>query len=103
MMLHERKFTNKIIDKITIYLNNKTKEFEEDTLIFNEPVEKYTKIKNHNGYPFLIDENGKLVYPRGLGGKIILETFVKIKNNEFYAYKDFNGKKFKVKHKQKKP
>lgn len=97
MMLHERPLSNIVIKKINTYLQNYIKILGNDTLHFNNKIGEYVGIKNHYGYPFLIKENGSIVYPRGSGGKVIMCTFLSLKNKDFHSRNKLDGYTYRVK------
>jgi hypothetical protein len=96
-MLHEKKLTNVVIEKIRERLVYSTTSLQKEMLYFNKPIGEYVGIKLHHDHPFLVKKEGQLTYPRGLGGQIIRSIFNRLQNKEIYAKHTINGCTFKAK------
>jgi hypothetical protein len=99
MMLHDREPTMKIL--IIEKLRNYVKEYQEilknDTIYFQDKVDKYSGVKLHHGYVFLFESPTQLTYPRGIHGKILVNILNKLKEKKVYSINQNEGLTYKVK------
>lgn len=100
-MLHENKdLKTLIIRKIQLRLNNVAEVTKSREFYFDEKVEeKYLGIKLHHGHPFLFEGFNQLTYLRGISGKTILDTFLKINQKRIYSIHQKNGLTYRVREK----
>lgn len=101
MMLHDRTVKTDIIENIKGRVEKYIRFFSVDTLLLNQKVHTYIGCKIQNEHIFLINESGRITYPRGVHGKVLKEVYEKLKNREFYVKKTFEGVQYKVKPKKK--
>lgn len=100
MMLHESSLKTLIIKRISNYTSEYTAILGNQYLMFEERVGEYIGVKNHHGHPFLVREGNMLTYPRGVHGKLLIETYLNLKEKKIYARNTSGGTTFKVKMKK---
>ena len=96
MMLHESSLKTLIIKRISNYTNEYTAILGNQYLIFEEKVGEYIGVKNHHGHPFLVREGNMLTYPRGVHGKLLVQTYMNLKEKKIYARNISGDTTFKV-------
>lgn len=100
MMLHESSLKTLIIKRISNYTNEYTAILGNQYLMFEEKVGEYIGVKNHHGHPFLVKEGNGLTYPRGIHGKLLVQTYLNLKEKKIYARNTSGGTTFKVRMKK---
>lgn len=96
MMLHESSLKTLIIKRISNYTSEYTAILENEYLMFEEKVGEYIGVKNHHGHPFLVREGNMLTYPRGVHGKLLIQTLENLKEKKIYSKNTKDGITFKV-------
>ncbi len=97
MMLHESTLKTLIIKRISNYTNQYSAILNNSYIMFEEKIGDYIGVKNHHGHPFLVKEGNGLTYPRGIHGKILVQTYNALKDKKIYARNTTEGVTFKVK------
>ena len=96
-MLHESTLKTLIIKRISNYTNQYSSILNNSYIMFEERIGDYIGVKNHHGHPFLVKEGNALTYPRGIHGKILVQTYKTLKDKKIYARNTTEGVTFKVK------
>ncbi len=102
MMLHEKSLKDLLLKRVETMTKQYTEKLGSEDLLFEESINEYVGIKIHHGYPFLFDVNKRIVYPRGLGNKMIMEIYLRLKDRKIYCKNTYNGLTYKTRPKKNK-
>lgn len=101
MMLHENNIKTILIERIKRYTEEYSTILRDNKIFFDNKIDKYHGIKFHHGYPFLIDKDNVITYPRGITGKIVMDVYITLKNKKIHSIKEIEGRNYKVRPKRK--